>query len=76
MAKSLANKLLKIVLYLLGFVIYFLTVERRLLLESKTAQEEKLMQARLKHIERDDDGFNFLREKPKLDSKADQLLRK
>jgi predicted membrane protein len=68
--------LLKIVLYVLGFVIYFFSVERRLLLESKNLKDEKLMQARNEHIERDDDGFNFLREKPKLENKADQLLRK
>ena len=65
--------LLKIALYILGFVVYFITVERRLLLESKIEQEEKLIQS---HIAGSDDGFNFLREKQKLDSKSDQLLDK
>jgi hypothetical protein len=60
-------------LYLLGFVVYFIMVEKRLLLTSKIEEQEKIVHA---HIEGSDDGFNFLREKPKLDSKADQLLRK
>ena len=65
--------LLKIVLYVLGFAFYFFVFERRLLLESKIGQEEKLIQS---HIESSDDGFNFLRKKQKLDSESDQLLRK
>lgn len=65
--------LLKIALYVLGFIIYFLLVERRLLLQSKIQQEESLIQS---HIEGSDDGFNFLREKKKLESKSDQLLHK
>ena len=65
--------LLKITLYVLGFVVYFFVVERRLLLQSKIEQEEKLIET---HIEGNDDGFNFLREKKKLESKSDQLLHK
>lgn len=65
--------LLKIFLYVLGFVVYVVVVERRILLQSKFAQEEKLKQT---HIEGSDDGFNFLREKKKLKSQSDQLLRK
>jgi hypothetical protein len=65
--------LLKIFLYVLGFVVYVVVVERRILLQSKLAKEEKLKQT---HIEGSDDGFNFLREKKKLKSQSDQLLRK
>lgn len=65
--------LLKIILYILGFVVYFIAVERRLLLDSKIEQEEKLIQSQ---IDGNDDGFNFLREKQKLNSKSDQLLGK
>lgn len=65
--------LLKIILYVFGFVVYFFSVERLLLLQGKIAQEEKLIKT---HIEGDDDGFNFLREKKKLQSKSDQLLHK
>lgn len=67
------SSLLKIALYILGFVIYFIAVERRLLLESKIKQEEKHIQSQ---IEGNDDGFNFLRKKTKLNSKSDQLLDK
>lgn len=65
--------LLKIALYILGFGVYFIMVERRLLLENKIERQEKIVNSR---IEGSDDGFNFLREKPKLENKADQLLRK
>ncbi len=65
--------LLKIFLYVLGIVVYFVVVERRILLQSNIEQEEKLIQTR---IEGKDDGFNFLREKKKLNSKSDHLLGK
>ena len=65
--------LIKIFLYALGFVVYFVVVERRILLQSNIEQEEKLIQTR---IEGKDDGFNFLREKKKLNSKSDHLLGK
>lgn len=65
--------LIKIVLYILGFCVYFLAVERRILLNSKFDQIDKKNQLLLAG---DDDGFNFLREKKKLSSKSDQLLRK
>ncbi len=65
--------LLKILFYLLGILVYFFTVERKLLLDSKIEQESRRIQS---HLEGDDDGFNFLREKKKLENKSDKLLGK
>ena len=65
--------LIKIVLYLLGFCVYFLLVERRILLNSKLEQQAKRQQLQLAG---EDDGFNFLREKKNLSSQSERLLGK
>jgi len=65
--------LIKITLYLLAFLIYVFMVERRILMRSSTEIEAQQMQARTAGT---DDGFDFLRQKKKLDSPTDQLLKK
>lgn len=64
---------IKIGLYLLSFVIYLLTVERRIL--TRTEKEIEAKQIR-EHPAGEDDGFDFLRQKKKLQSPAEQLLDK
>jgi len=65
--------LIKIALYLLAFLVYVLSVERRILKRSASEIEARQLQAREAGT---DDGFDFLRQKKKLDSPTDQLLKK
>ncbi len=65
--------LIKITLYLLAFLVYVFTVERRILKRSSSEIEARQLQARAAGT---DDGFDFLRQKNKLDSPTDQLLKK
>lgn len=61
----------KIILYLLAFVIYIFTVERKILALTKQEIDAKQIQ---EHPAGEDDGFDFLRQKKKLQSPAEHLL--
>ena len=63
--------LTKIGLYILGFVIYVLTVERKILNRTQAEIEKKVMVENPQHR---DDGFDFIRQKKKLQTPADKLL--
>lgn len=63
----------KIALYVLGFAVYVLTVERRILKRTEKEIEAKQVQERPTG---EDDGFDFLRQKKKLRGSAEQLLNK
>lgn len=65
--------LTKIGLYILGFLVYIITVERKIL--RRTAREIEAKQLRERPAGQDD-GFDFLRQKNKLRGSADQLLEK
>lgn len=63
----------KIALYVLGFAVYVLAVERKILNRTQKDIERTLEQENPTHR---DDGFDFLRQKKKLRSPAEQLLEK
>ena len=63
----------KIGLYVLGFLVYVFTVERRIL--KRTAKEITIKQIEERPAG-EDDGFDFLRQKKKLRGSAEQLLNK
>ena len=65
--------LAKIGLYVLGFVVYVLTVERRILNRTQAEIEKKIAVENPRH---DDDGFDFIRNKKKLQAPVDKLLHK
>lgn len=65
--------LAKIALYLVGFAIYVLVVERKILKRTATQIQAQQIQERPSG---EDDGFDFLREKKKLSTQADKLLDK
>lgn len=65
--------LAKIGLYVLGFVGYVLTVERRIL---NRVQAEIAQKAEVENPRHRDDGFDFIRRKKKLENPADKLLHK
>lgn len=65
--------LIKIGLYVLGFALYIFTVERKIL---NRTQHEIEAKHQLEHTDTQDDGFDFIRQKKKLQSPADQLLHK
>lgn len=65
--------LTKIGLYVLGFVVYVFVVERKILNRTQAEIEKKMLVENPRH---DDDGFDFLRRKKKLQSPAEQLLKK
>ena len=71
--------LLKIGLYIGGFVLYVFLVERKILLRSKKDIEKQYELERKKGSptgHTGDDGFDFLREKRKLKTPAEKLLKK
>ena len=63
----------KIGLYVLGFAVYVVTVERKIL--RHTEQEIQAKQVQERPVGQDD-GFDFLRQKKKLQGSAEQLLKK
>ena len=65
--------LIKIGLYILAFAVYVFTVERKILKRTAKEIETKQIQERPAG---EDDGFDFLRQKKKLRTPADQLLNK
>ena len=65
--------LTKIGLYLAGFLMYVLAVERKIL---KRTQVEIEQQHEAENPLHRDDGFDFIRRKKKLRSPAEQLLKK
>ena len=65
--------LTKIALYLIGFALYVLIVERKILKRTATQIQAQQIQERPSG---EDDGFDFLREKHKLQNQADKLLDK
>jgi len=65
--------LAKIALYLIGFALYVLIVERKILKRTATQIQAQQIQERPPG---EDDGFDFLREKKKLSNQADKLLEK
>jgi len=65
--------LIKIALYLQAFLVYVFSVERRLLQRSASEIEARQLHSREAGT---DDGFDFLRQKKKLVSPTEQLLKK
>jgi hypothetical protein len=65
--------LIKIGLYMIAFAVYVFTVERKILKRTAKEIETKQVQERPAG---EDDGFDFLRQKKKLQSPAEQLLKK
>lgn len=65
--------LAKIILYLLAFLVYLFTVERKIL---RRTEQEIEAQRRHENTFNRDDGFDFLRRKKKLESPTDRLLKK
>jgi hypothetical protein len=65
--------LTKIVLYVLAFFFYVLSTERKILQRTQQDIEVRTTQERASG---QDDGFDFLREKKKLQDSAEQLLNK
>ena len=65
--------LAKIALYLIGFALYVLVIERKILKRTASQIQAQQIQERPPG---EDDGFDFLREKKKLSNQADKLLEK
>jgi hypothetical protein len=63
----------KITLYVLAFLVYVLMVERKILQRTQQDIEVRTLQERAAG---EDDGFDFLRQKKKLQDSAEQLLEK
>jgi len=63
----------KIAFYILGFLVYVFTVEKKILNRTQKDIEQTLEKNNPSH---GDDGFDFLRQKKKLRSPAEQLLKK
>ena len=74
--------LAKVGLYLLGLVVYLLTLERSLLLkaikkpETPVSLSTKVSVKPSPALAENDDGFDFLRSKKKLATSTDKLLQK
>jgi hypothetical protein len=69
----IAITLTKIGLYVLGFVVYILAVERKILNRTQVEIDKKVQE---ENPQRSDDGFDFLRHKKKLQDPVDKLLQK
>ncbi len=69
----IAAALTKIALYLLAFLIYVFMVERKILLRTQREIESRQQQ---ESNSTEDDGFDFIRHKKKLDGSAEKLLGK
>ncbi|MDA9909036.1 hypothetical protein N9E57_00760 [Gammaproteobacteria bacterium] len=65
--------LTKIILYVFAFLIYVFITERKILLRSQREIESRHRQ---EFSSTEDDGFDFIRQKKKLDSSAEKLLGK
>jgi len=65
--------LTKIGLYVLGFIVYVFTIERRILNRTQAEIKRKVEVDNPRH---QDDGFDFIRQKKKLENPADKLLHK
>jgi hypothetical protein len=76
------SSLIKVGLYIAGFLLYIFFVERKLFLASvppkpKSRPSNTSKDPVIKRtLEEGDDGFDFLRDKPKLESESDKLLNK